>query len=666
MSDQSRNNLYEFGPFRLNAGERLLLRGDEVVPLTPKAFEMLLVLVESGGRVLTKEELMTRLWPDTVVEEANLSHNIYKLREALAGASNGEKFIETLPRRGYRFLAKVSRTSPSDFEILIQERSRAHILIEEDDAADHPAVIEPVLSERWIEQSNERGSSQSLPSKPLFVIAMLVILGAVTASALYFWNVRQPNAAHPTPVLRSIAVLPFKPLVANDRDESLEMGMADTLISRLSSIKDLNVRPFSAVRRYTRLDDEVARAGSELNVDAVLDGSIQRSGDRVRVSVRLVKVEGGLVIWSDHFDEKFTDIFAVQDAISRRVGNQLAPKLNGNPRAELGKPATANTDAYVAYVKGRYFFRKFNPADHERAAHYFAEAIARDPEYALAYAGLADTYASSAVNNWIPSKEAFPMAKRAVSKALELDGNLAEVHLTSGAITMLYDLDWATAEREFKRALELNPNYLETYEVYSYLLSCTGRLDEGIEMAKRGLQVDPLSVALSDDVAGAHYWARHYDEAIAQGRKSIELDSGHAAAYLFLGQAYDLKGSYAEAIAAYQKAIELSERTTNIQGFLGHAYARSGRTGEALKILNELKDTSTRRYVSPYDLAMVYTGLGDKNNAINQLNRAYEERAGWLIALKIEPMLDPLRSEPGFVALERKMNYPGGALPAPK
>ncbi len=652
---KSAKHFYDFGPYRMDESDRLLWRDDQVVPLTPKAFEMLLVLLQSNGHVLTKEELMKRVWPDSFVEEANLSHNIYKLREALGEGRNGEKYIETVPRRGYRFVATVTEVQdPTD--LIVEEHSRAHIVVEEDDTPEH--LIES--------QEGSIAPSRALPAgipargtrtaKPTLVVAAaLVLIGLVVAASIYFGRTRGSATVNGA-ALRSIAVLPFKPLAANDRDESLEMGMADTLISRLSTVKDLNVRPFSAVRRYTRLEDEVARAGSELNVDAVLDGSIQKSGDRVRVSVRLVKVEGGLVIWTEQFDEKFTDIFAVQDAISRRVGNQLAPKLNGNPRGELGKPATANTDAYIAYVKGRYFFRKFDPADHQRAAHYFNEAIARDPNYALAYAGLADTYAASAVNNWIPSKEAFPLAKRAVGKALELDGNLAEVHLTSGAITMLYDLDWATAEREFKRALELNPNYLETYEVYSYLLSCTGRLDEGIEMAKRGLQVDPLSVAISDDVAGAHYWARHYDEAIAQGRKSIELDPGHAAAYVYLGQAYDLKGSYDESIAAYQKAIGLSERTTNIMGLLGHAYAVSGRRREALKILKDLKEISGHGFVSPYDLAIVYTGLGDKDNAITQLKRAYEERAGWIIALKVEPMFDPLRSDPRFAELLRRMN----------
>lgn len=657
MSTNPRH-FYDFGSFRVDEWERVLLRGEDVVPLTPKAFEMLLVLVESRGHVLTKEELMKRVWPDTIVEEANLSHNVYKLREALGEGHNGEKYIETVPRRGYRFVAKVTEVQDHGSDLIVEEHSRARIVVEEDYASEN-LIDAPAAANMQSRALPSRIRSHRGPiGKPTLVVAAFVLIGLAVAASVYFWSTRNSRATLNSASVRSIAVLPFKPLAANDRDESLEMGMADTMISRLSSIRNLKVRPFSAVRRYTKLEDEVARAGSELSVDAVLDGSIQKSGDRVRVSVRLVRVEGGVVLWTEQFDEKFTDIFAVQDAISLRVANHLAPKLNSQEKVGLARLGTTSSDAYIAYVKGRYFFRKFSPADHQRAANYFNEAIARDPAYALAYAGLSDTYGSAAVNNWAPSKEAFPMAKEAANKALELDPNLAEVHATSGAISMFYDLDWNAAEREYKRALELNPNYPETYEVYSYLLSCTGRLDEGIEMAKRGLEVDPLSVAISDDVAGAHYWARHYDEAIAQGQKSIELDPSHAAAYVFLGQPYDRKGSYAEAIAAYQKAIDLSRRTTNILGLLGHADAVSGRRGEALKILKELREVGAHGYVSPYDLALVYTGLGDKENAINQLNRAFEERAGWIIAIKVEPMFDPLRSDPRFADLQRRLNYP--------
>ncbi|HKP46849.1 MAG TPA: winged helix-turn-helix domain-containing protein [Pyrinomonadaceae bacterium] len=638
---------YEFGPFRIDASERVLFRGNDLVPLTPKAFDLLLVLVRSEGHVVTKDDLMKSVWPDSFVEEANLSHNVYKLREALGESGNGEKFIQTLPRRGYRFIPKVVQV-PSDTETLIvQEHSRAHIVIEEDDDG-----VEKLSTAAPATDSGSRFL------KPAVIALVLVALIGAAVAAIYYRRTPASSPAVAAAPVRSIAVLPFKPLVAGERDESLELGMADTLISRLSAISGLKVSPFSAVRRYTKLEDEVSVAGSELNVDAVLDGSIQKAGDRVRVSVRLVRVNGGQVIWAEQFDERLTDIFSVEDSIARRVGNQIAPRLNGEEQAKLTKSRPANTDAYLAYLKGRYFFRRFNPADNLKAGQFFNEAVAKDPNYAVAYSGLCDYYAVAAINNWQPALEAFPKARAAAQKALSLDDSLAEVHTTMGAISMFYDLDWSAAEREFKRAIELNPNYPESYEVYSYLLSCTGRLDEGIEMAKRGLEVDPLSVALSDDVAGAYYWAHRFDEAIAQSKKSIDLDSNHAAAYLFIGESYELKGNYSEAIAAYQKSISLSERTTNLLGFLGHAYALSGRRNDALKIVAELTNMSHRTFVSPYDLALVYTGLGDNEKAIEQLNRAYTERAGWIVSLKIEPIFDPLRSDPRFIDLEKRMNFP--------
>ena len=524
-----RLDIYEFGPFRVDESERLLLRGEDVVPLTPKAFEMLLVLVQSSGHVFTKEELMKRVWPDSFVEEANLSHNVYKLREALGDGRNGERYIETMPRRGYRFVAKVTGVSDGGVDLIVEEHSRARILIEEDNSANAASPIEIIHSERGSKLLQGAHTRRLRLPRPVLLVAITVVLTAIVATLLYLRTTRPADSAHGPARLRSIAVLPFKPLATNDRDESLEMGMADTLISRLGIIEHLTVRPFSAVRKYNKLDDEVVQAGRDLKVDAVLDGSIQKSGDRLRVSVRLIQVEQGAVVWTEQFDEKFTDIFAVQDSIARRVGDQLALKLSAE-RIGTTKPGTENADAYLAYLKGRYFFRKFNPADHQRAEQYFNEAITIDPHYALAYAGLSDTYGASAVNNWLPSTEAYPKAKTFAKKALEIDSTLAEAHCTSGAISMFYDLDWVTAEREYKEALKLNPNHLETYEVYSYFLSCIGRLDEGIEMAQRGLRVDPLSVALSDDAAGAYYWARRYDEAIRQGQKSIELDPNHIGA----------------------------------------------------------------------------------------------------------------------------------------
>jgi adenylate cyclase len=370
----------------------------------------------------------------------------------------------------------------------------------------------------------------------------------------------------------------------------------------------------------------------------------------------LVSVKDGAQLWGKTFDEKFTNIFAMQDAISVKVAEALALKLSGEEQSGLAKRYTEKTEAYELYLKGRYFWWRFSPADHQKAALYFNQAIAKDPTYALAYVGLGDTYGASATNSWIPPTEGYPKAMAAVKKALELDETLAEAHCTLGALSMFYLLDWAAAEREYKRAIELKPNYPATYEVYSYFLSANGRLSEAIEMAKRGLEADPLSVPLSNDVGQAYYQARRYDEAIKQNQKTNELDPNQNGTYAALGFAYDQKGMYAEAIAAYQKGIEISERTPSFLAAMGHAYAASGRRDEALKILSELKQMSGNKYVGPYDLAILYTGLGEKDKAFEQLDKAIEERSGWVIYLNVEPFFDPLRSDPRYKSLLKRIN----------
>jgi DNA-binding winged helix-turn-helix (wHTH) protein/TolB-like protein/Tfp pilus assembly protein PilF len=648
---------YDFGPFRVDAGEQRVWRGGEAITLTPKAFGVLLMLVEHAGQTLLKDELMKGVWPDSYVEENNLADNVSTLRKVLGDDPKRPKYIETVPRRGYRFVAEVAEVREGDVELVVAERTRARVVIEEESGpggAGRPAEVAEGRAQSVPASRAAFGAGRRL--RPV-VIACLLLAGASLVAAYLYLSARRGASANNSTRIRSIAVLPFKPLLAGDRDESLEMGMADTLIARLGGVGRLTVRPINAVRKYTSLDDEAVKSGRELMVDAVLDGNIQKAGDRVRVTVRLVRVEQGETLWTKQFDEKFTDIFEVQDSISRRIGESLALELSGEEKERLTKRGTENTEAYQLYLKGRYFWNKFMPAENQKAAEYFKQAIAQDPGYAQAHSGLANAYAVAAVNNWLPSREAYPQAREEATKALELDGSLAEAQLTVGALTMFYDLDWAKAEGEMRRALELNPNYVDTYSVYSYLLSCTGRLDEGIKMARRGLDVDPLSVPLSDDTAGAYYLARRYDESLGQLRRSIDLDANHAGAYIFLGQVYEQQGKYDDAIAAYQKAIERSERTSNILGLLGHAYAVSGRRREALSVLDELKEMSGRKkYVSPYDLAVLYTGLGERGQAIDQLYMAYEARAGWIINLKIEPLFDPLRADPRYLELLRRMN----------
>ena len=574
--------LYEFGPFRLDAAKNLLFRDGEIVPLTPKVFDTLRVLVERSGEQLTKDRLISEVWEGAVVEETNLTTNVSHLRKALGEKKHEHQYILTIPGGGYRFVAAVK--------------------------AVHAA-----------------------PNVPAIVRAASI---------------------------RSIAILPFKPLIADNRDESLELGMAETLITRLSGLKEIVVRPMSAVRRYNGLEQDAIAAGRELQVESVLDGSLQRAGDKLRVTVRLVRVAEGQTLWAESFDEKFTDIFTVQDQVAARVVGLLAVKLTGAEQMLLTKRYTENPEAYQLYIKGRYFWDKFTPADHRRAIEFFNHAIGKDPAYALAYTGLSDTYAASSTNGWIASTEGYPRAKEMVKKALQLDDTLSEAHTSFGAIAMFYDLDWATAEREYKRAIELNPNYAIAYELYSYLQSATGRPDEAIEMAKRALGNDPLSALLSEDAALACYLARRYDEAIQQYQKTIRLDPSYASAYFNMGRVFGQKAMYDEAHAAYQKAINASERTPAILAALGHTYAVSGRRGEALRILDELKEMSRQNYVSPYDLAILYTGLGETDRAIEQLGKAYEQRAGWIINLKVEPLFDPLRRDPRFAELVGRLGLP--------
>ena len=645
---------YEFGPFRVDAAEQQLWHDGREIPLTPKAFSVLLMLVEHAGQILLKDELIKGVWPDSFVEESNLADNVSILRQALGDDAKEPRFIKTVPRRGYRFVADVRKTQEEFTEgLIVAEQLKARILIEDEDEG---TEAKDSADQALINSTAAAHIGATRRLTPLVItVACLTLAGCVVA--YYFWIRKSEPQTQPAAPIRSIAVLPFKPLVSSESDESLEMGMADTLIAKLSRINQLTVRPTSAVRQYVRLEDEAARAGRELQVDSVLDGSIQKAGDRVRVTVRLVRPARGETLWTEQFDEKFTDIFTVQDAISGRVAAALALKLSGEERERLSKRETDDSEAYQLYLKGRYFWNKFTPADHLKAADYFNQAIARDPGYALAYSGLADTYAASAVNNWLSPREAFPKGKAAAQKALMIDDTLAEAHTSLGAASMFYDFDWTTAEREFNRAIELKPRYVATYGVFSYLLSATGRLNEGVEMARRGLQLDPLSASASDDLVGAYYLARRYAEALRQVRSTLEIEN-RPATHLFLGQIYEQQGKYEEAIAEYKQAISLSERTSPILGQLGHAYAMSGQREEALKTLDELQEMSKRRYATPYDLAILYAGLGERDQALRQLNKAYEERSGWIINLKIEPQFDSLRADPRYAVLLRSMSLP--------
>ena len=630
--------LYEFGPFQINTRERILLRDGKRIPLKPKVYETLIALITNSGRVLEKEELIKQVWPDTFVEENNLTGNIFALRRAF-----GEHdYIETIPRRGYRFTAEVNRIPLEETPAI----PKADLAVGKSVASPH-------------KPSDDRGASTSLsglrkriPSASMILI-VFVVLALLAGLVLYGRRTQVEQSTSETSTIKSIAVLPFKPIGQAPEHDFLSLGMADALITRLSSVRQLVVRPSSSILKYTAPDQDPLEAGRQQIVDAVLDGKIQQAGDRVRVTVQLIRVKDGQQLWADKFDEKFNDIFALQDAISERVAAALALELTGSEQDRLTKRYTENTEAYELYLKGRYFWNKRTSDSLHKGIDYFNQAIQKDSRYALAHAGLADSYIILGNFGLVPPKDAYPRAKIAAEEALKVDADLAEAQVSLAFVKALFERNWPDAEAGFRRAIELNPNYGPAHQWYGVCLAGAGRLDEAVAEVKKAQQVEPLSLTITSVVGWMFYFARDYDKAIAQANLALEMDPNFALAHRYLGLAYEQKGMYAEAISEFQKARALSATRPLDAGSLAHAYALAGRTAEALQIINEAKKQDS--YFPAYDIALIYVGLGQKDPAFEWLDKAVEERSPWLIHLTVDPRFDPIRSDQRFKNLIQRI-----------
>lgn len=567
-------HFFEFGDFRLDASERLLLHEGETVSLTPKAFDMLVTLVENSGHLVEKSELMRKLWPNSFVEEGSLAQNVSLLRKAL-GENESQKFIETVPRRGYRFVATV--------------------------------VIEP---------------------------------GKVADSTI-----------------QSIAVLPFKSLGVETGDEYLSIGIAETLTTRLTSLKLLTVRPTSAVLKYVRSEKDASETGQELQVDTVLEGSIRRAGERLRVTARLVSVrDEAVVLWADTFDEQFTDIFEVEDSISAKVAEALALKVSGEAQKRLTRRYTNNAEAYQLYLKGRYFWNKRTEEGFNQGITHFKLAVTKDATYALAYAGLADSYIGLTFYNFGAPHEIMPKAKEAAMNALSIDSALAEAHASLAHVLMNYDWNWSEAEKEFKLSMQLNPDYATAHQWYAiHYLTALDCLEEALEEMKRALQLEPTSLVMNSFMGATLYFAHRHDEAIEQCRRTIEMDPNFAVAHWHLGLAYEQKEMFDEAIAEFQRATALSGGSPLMKASLGHAFAKANRKDESRKILGELNELAQQRYVSSYERAAISVALGDERQAFQSLERAYEEHSFHMVYLKVWPQFSVIRSNPKFQNLVQRL-----------
>lgn len=639
---------YEFGPFRVDAVKRLLYRDGEVVPLTARVFDILLVFITNSGRTLTKEELMEQVWPGDFVEEGNLTRNVSTLRKALGESPDDHHYLVTIPGRGYRFVAEVREATDEEHPNL-----RSNVMgngvgesIEAAAAAlDRAAALdgETVAAEdrrmkRW------RG--------PVIALAILLLVGV--GAALSFLPVaRQPTA--PSVDIKSIAVLPPRPLQASERDEALEMGTTSILINRLGSLRQVIVRPESAVERYARPGQDPLAAGREQKVDAVLDIRYQRLGDKFRFTLRLLRVADGATLWADTLDQQAADRFAIEDAISDRVASALRLTLSSADKELLAKRYTSSSEAWLFYARGRYLAHTRRIPNVEKAIPYFEQAIDLDRNFALAHVMLGFSYASLGMLNRYPPKEVWPKAKAAYDQALKLDDQLAEAHACLANYKTFYEWDYNGAEQEYRRALDLNPNSADSHHHYAFYLTFMGRFEQAISEIRKAEELDPRDMFFSKNVAQALYFARRYDEAIEQARRVAELYPNYGHIYDWTVNAYEMKGDEQRAFDERLKQAEATGAGPDEIGGMKAAFAVGGLKAYWRRELDRQMEREKSGYVGHVQVAELYARLGEKEQALARLQKAVDDRSLYVVALKVWPLWDSYRADPRFVKLVRRV-----------
>ena len=629
-----------FGVFELDLRAGELRKHGLLVRLQEQPFQVLTMLLEHPGEVVTREELQKKLWPaNTFVDfDHGLNKAINKIRDALGDSAESPRFVETVARRGYRFLAEVKATDavpPRDSELVLSPHPTANTQ-DGPDLAAKPATRKDHLS--------------SLAWK-ILVPVLLILIAALVTWRFHF-------STRPSASIRSLAVLPLESLSADASQDYFADGMTDELIADLGQISALRVISRTSVMPYKRARKSLPQIARELNVDAIVEGTVLRSGDRVRITAQLIQATADKHLWAGSYEGDLRDTLALQNTVARSIAEQIRINLSPQEQVVLKSAKVVNPEAYEAYLKGRYFWNKRTGDSLKTAVDYFNQAIAKDPNYAQAYTGLADAYAL--LGDWqyavLTPKEAFPKAKAAAIKALELDSTLSEAHNSLAFCFDAFDWDFESAGKEFRRAIELNPGYATAHHWYAWHLSLTGQYDEAIAEMRKAKNLDPLSLIINSDLAELLVIAHFYDESMIQSRKTIEMDPNFALAHNQLAQAYLQKHMYDEAVAELQKAVELSKGSPTCVANLARAYAASGKTSDTVKLLSDLKNSSNRGYSDASEIAVIYAALGDRDQAMNWLEKGFEERFNPGVLSR--PGFDPLRSDPRFQDLVRRIGLP--------
>jgi TolB-like protein/DNA-binding winged helix-turn-helix (wHTH) protein/Tfp pilus assembly protein PilF len=701
-----------FGEYQLDSEARTLQREGQRIPVQAKAFDLLVYLIERRERVVSSNELLDALWPGLHVTPAALSTAIQKTRQAVGDDGEHQEVLQTEYGQGFRFVAEVTDLSPPATAgpgaagagpmSLVAELKRRNVfrvgvaygivawLLVEMASVVLPALHLPdwaltllvvlvvagfplALIVAWAFELTPEGIKRETAGDPALSVTQqtgrkldFAMIGLLAIAVVYFavdkFVLEQTEVtADAVASEKTIAVLPFVNLSGDPKQEFFSDGISEELLNGLAKVKGLRVTSRTSAFAFKGMNASIPEIAEKLGVKHVLEGSVRMTADRVRITTQLIEVETDSHLWSESYDRKLGDIFAIQTEIATAIANALRVNLSSEEREarRLASVRVVNPEAYRLYLLGRHHLNTWVPAEIDKAIHYFLQAIALDPQYAQAHVGLAKCYGESGYFGYMPPRKSVERERAAVALALDIDSNLAGAHKALATIYHYFDWNWKKAEEEYQQAISLNSNYAEAHQFYTWFLVAMGRTEEAHTPSRRALTLDPLAITAYLTASDVFYFSRQYDRAITQLQEALDLYPNDPLALPRLSWSYVQKGMFKEAIGEIERAATLSPEYTENLWMLGHAYAVAGKTAAARKALDDLHALAEKKYVPPRGFALIHTGLGENDEALEWLERAYQDRDGWMAMLQVHPKLDVLRGDPRFQDLLRRMNFPG-------